>query len=153
MNKLKLVYEGQVLAKKNSKQIIINRRTGKPQIISNDKARFQEIAMENQFRTQATAAGWQFYYINHNNHRKRERAYPERFAIEITIYEQDKRRRDLDNQATAILDGLVEAQVIPDDSTEWLTSVKTTFGGIDKANPRAEIIIEKVFEDKKITVS
>lgn len=153
MNKLKLVYEGQVLAKKNNKKIIINRRTGKPQPISNDKVRLQEIAMENQFREQAIAAGWQFYYINHNNHRKRERAYPERFAIEITVYEQDKRRRDLDNQATAILDALVLAQVIPDDSTEWVTSEKTTFGGIDRINPRAEIMIEKVFEDKKITVS
>lgn len=121
MKDLKLIYKGQV----------------------QDKDR-----MESQFRAQATEAHWIFYYINHDNHKKREKAYPEKFAIEIIIYDQDKRRLNLRGRQIAILDGLVRAQVIPDDSPEWLTSVKTTFGGIDKTNPRAEILIRKVFENE-----
>lgn len=52
-------------------------------------------------------------------------------------------RHDVDNQIPKfILDGFVEAGIIPDDDDSHLTSL-TLQVGYDKNNPRTEIIIEE----------
>ena len=131
---LQLIYCGTVYSKKNSKRIITNRRTGKPQIVSNPNAKCQERIMAQLFGSQARRAKWVLY------DEKAQKG--EEFEIEINVFQPDNRKRDLDNQITAILDGLVMARVIPDDSNEYVKRIVAT-SAIDKTNPHAQIIIRR----------
>lgn len=134
---ISLEYHGVIYSKKNSKRIITNSRTGKPQIISNDNAKGQEMAMTWAFREQAVKKGWFFD--------DDPKAYEGRhYAINIFIWQKDRKRRDLDNQLTAILDGLVAAHALPDDSNKFVKMVSITNIGVDKENPRAKITITEI---------
>lgn len=123
--KLRLVYRGKVLSKKNSKRIIRNPRSGKPMLVSNKSARTNEDDMINQFGAQT---------LDQNDPIKE-------CTIRIVMWEPNWQRRDLDNQTSAILDALVGAKVIEDDHFVCVKGVCTEFGGVDKDNPRAEIEI------------
>lgn len=125
MTKIKLTYHGAVLSKKNTKQIIKNPRTGKPIIVSNKSAKANEGDMTDQFSLQTL----------------KQAAPVEKCKISIVIYEPNWQRRDLDNQTTSILDALVKAEVIKDDSIKCVVGLSIELGGIDKNNPRAEIVI------------
>ena len=62
----------------------------------------------------------------------------------FTVYFPTKRRHDVDNQVPKfILDGFVEAGLIPDDDEEHVTEI-TLRTGYDKDNPRTEILIEGI---------
>ncbi len=134
MNEITLTYQGTVTAKKNSKQIIFNRRTHRPMLISNHRAKKQEGDMALEFLLQAKDNRW---YIGRD---RENRAY----HITMKIWNKDRRRRDLDNQATAILDALTNAQVIPDDSVEYVPMLNVEYMGIDRENPRAEVKIKEI---------
>ena len=49
---------------------------------------------------------------------------------------------DLSNKAESIMDLLVDNGVIEDDNWFEVPALASTFGGVDKANPRAEVVIE-----------
>ena len=70
--------------------------------------------------------------------------------IDFTWTEKD-RRRDPDNIAgfgtKVILDALVEAGVLPDDSQRYVRKL-TNFYDVDKNNPNIRVEIEEVFEDE-----
>lgn len=125
---MRLTYQGAVLSKKNSKRIIHNPRTGKPMMVSNKAAKNNENDMISQFRAQTLGRAETI----------------EKCEVKILIYEPNRQRRDLDNQATSILDALVGAEVIKDDSFKCVASIETQFAGVDKENPRAEIMITKI---------
>ena len=122
-------YHGIVYSKKNSKQIVINKRTGKPQIISNRKA----LAMESDIATQLSAQ---------NALKTLKTPFSGDCAVYMIVYQPDKRRRDLDNQATSILDGMVAAGILADDNNEVVTELHIKNGGIDREDPRVEIEVE-----------
>lgn len=64
-------------------------------------------------------------------------------VVKLAYYFPDKRRRDSDNYAgKLILDGLVRAGIIEDDSFDNVQLVLR--GGYDKENPRTEIEVEEV---------
>lgn len=130
MNHIELTYHGAVYSKKNSKRIIVNRRMGRPQIISNQRAREMEVAMVRMFQAQAAKAKW-------------EANTGTTYEVSIFIWTKDRTRRDLDNQATSILDALVAAGVIPDDSMKYVISLQVEFMGVDKNDPRAEVTVRK----------
>lgn len=61
----------------------------------------------------------------------------------FTVYFPTHMRHDVDNQVPKfILDGFVEAGLIPDDDEEHLTEL-TLRTGYDKNNPRTEILIDE----------
>ncbi len=56
------------------------------------------------------------------------------------------RRRDPDNLRAGskfLLDSLVEAGILPNDSRKWIVALSDTFHEADKANPRIEVTIEE----------
>ena len=57
-------------------------------------------------------------------------------------------RKDPDNVSAGvkfILDGLVQAGVLPDDRRKQINSIKHEFG-VDKHNPRVEVVLTEVAE-------
>ena len=132
MGKIRLWYSGVVVSKKNSKVIRINRHTGQRFITSNAIAKQNELDMVTQFREQvAKLKGYSADVMSP-------------CSIEFRIWEPDYKRRDLDNQITSILDALVRAEVLPDDSISTLRGITVNLIGFDPENPRVEIVISKV---------
>jgi len=138
MHEITLTYHGVIYSKKNSKRIVTNWRTRKPIIVSNRNAKNQEAAMGWEFRAQARKEGWRSLGL------KRKDSAERQYKIEIKVWQKDLRRRDLDNQATAILDGLVAAGVIPDDSCDLVPKLSIQYQGVDVENPRAEVKIKEI---------
>lgn len=124
-----LRYDGVIVAKKNNKRIM-RAPNGRPWIASSQEAKAQEQLMAYEFAKQAKAQDWQA---------DDKKAY----RVAIGIVEPDKRRRDLDNQATAILDALVLAGVLPDDDNKHLNDLHIFTIGYNKADPHARVIISE----------
>ncbi len=62
-------------------------------------------------------------------------------SIEIVIYAPDKRKSDLTNKAESIMDLLVDNKIIEDDNWFEIPFITLKFGGVDRGDPRAEIVI------------
>lgn len=63
-----------------------------------------------------------------------------------TFYHKDKRKRDDDNAVAALKaarDGIVGAGLVADDSHEHWITMPAVFN-VDKANPRVELLIERI---------
>ncbi len=134
--KLYLKYYGIIYSKKNSKRIITNRRTKRPMIVSSERAKEMEDDMVKQFSAQHRATLPLTMPIS--------TAYGKPLKITIEIWQKDRTRRDLDNQATSILDALVAAEVIVDDSVNVVQELSVKMMGIDKDHPRAIVQISGV---------
>lgn len=122
---MKLTYQGVVYSKKNSKSIIKNRRTGRPMIVASKKAKDMEKNMAREFSTQ----------------RGERSAINRPSSVHMKLYRKDNIKRDLDNVATSVLDGLVRGNVIADDNYGIVKSLHIEDCGVDKNNPRVEIEI------------
>lgn len=148
--KIELVYRGVVHAKKNSKQIVKD-KSGRVRIISNATAKAGEEDMRMQFTDQLLASDIGFLkkriYQNRAIALMEAKEAGEKYAIDFVVYAPNNIRRDLDNMVTSILDALTKANIIVDDSFQFLRAFSVRFGGIDKVNPRAEISIT-VHRDK-----
>ncbi len=123
-------YYGQVTGKKNKKVIAVNQRTGRPFVRMNDAAKAQEREMVENFTYDMAYYG-----------RKPEDFEGKRFEVVIEIWNKDRRRHDLDNQVSTILDALVKAKVLPDDSQEIVYKLSPEYKGVDKEDPRALITL------------
>jgi len=69
-----------------------------------------------------------------------------RVSVTYVVYPQTRRKFDLMNVVSIhskyFLDTLVKLGKLPDDSYDYVIKESTAFGGVDKDNPRVEIIIE-----------
>lgn len=69
-------------------------------------------------------------------------------SLELHIYAATKRLFDIDNIASVhtkyFLDALTEAKKLEDDNYLFVPETHTYFKGIDKANPRVEILIKEI---------
>ena len=135
MRKIRLWYSGVVVSKKNSKVIRINRHTGQRFITSNAIAKQNEADMVAQFREQI---------LRIKGYRAGDIAP---CSIDFHIWEPDNKRRDLDNQITSILDALVRAGVLDDDSIGNVRGFTVEYRGIDASEPRVEMVINKVKQE------
>lgn len=61
--------------------------------------------------------------------------------VTITYFFKDKRRRDPSNYDKMLLDALIEANILVDDSYSVINEFKT-LGRVDSKNPRTEIEIK-----------
>lgn len=62
-----------------------------------------------------------------------------RYAVDIRLFYDTKRRYDVDNRVKPLLDAFTKAGVWQDDSQ--VDEIRVVRGAIDKANPRSEIAI------------
>jgi len=74
--------------------------------------------------------------------------YEEPVVLTYTYYAKSKRRLDVSNPCSIIdkftCDALVKAEVLEDDSSKQIKKVIYKYGGIDKENPRCELVIKKI---------
>jgi len=68
--------------------------------------------------------------------------------LTYTIYYPTKREFDIDNIGSIVgkftHDALIEAGIIEDDNYKCVAHINYVFGGIDKDNPRCEVVIEEI---------
>ena len=66
--------------------------------------------------------------------------------ITYTIYYENSRKFDIDNIGTVVSkfnsDALVEFGVLVDDNYTYITEILFRFGGIDRDNPRCDVMLE-----------
>lgn len=69
-------------------------------------------------------------------------------CISYSIFYPTKRAFDVDNIGSVISkfthDALVEYDILEDDNYNFLPKIKYEFGGVDKDNPRCEVVIEEI---------
>jgi len=116
-----LVLPGRVPSKKNSKRIVI--AGGRPRLISSEA--FTAWHEEMMLRVR----------------RYRPKKPIARAAVAITFFAENRRRFDLSNAAESVMDLLVDAEILTDDSAENVPDLRLLFGGVDPKNARVEIEI------------
>ena len=117
------------ITKKNSQQILTNRRTGKPFIApSSAYKRYEQQAM---------------WYLTP----KPKSPLAGRYRVSTVFYMPTRRRVDLTNLMEAAHDTLVAAKILADDNNTIIASVDGSRVLYDKANPRTEIFIEEMPDD------
>ncbi len=116
---------GQTPSKKNSKQIV--RVRGRPMIIASKV--FQQ------------------WHRDALESIKRPLAALERVQeVKLVIWGRDRRKWDVSNRAESVMDLLVDAGILSDDSYAVVPRLVAEYGGIDRDNPRCEVTITKVGE-------
>ena len=117
------------ITKKNSQQILINHRTGRP-----------FIAPSRQYKKYEQAAMW---YLTP----KPKAPLSGRYNIRLLFYMPTRRKVDKTNLESAIMDVLVDAKILADDNRNIVAATDGTRVYYDKENPRTEIYIEDFTED------
>lgn len=130
MTKVKFDIAGQVPSKKNNKRLLKNSRTGKMFIASSEKF--------NEWHNQAMMD------LCFRLNKDRDVFRNKQVEIELTFYNSDNRRHDLDNMTSSVLDLLVDAEFIDDDCCKAVNKVVAIFGGVDRQMPRVEVEINSV---------
>ncbi len=123
---MKIEIKGDPPSLKNSKQIFVNRRTGKPFITSSKNSKVWQASAIDQLRDQFKGLKVTEYPIN----------------IAFEFWFGSKRRKDLDNALSGCMDALVQAEVIEDDDVAHVDNISVSFGGYDKEDPRVIIYID-----------
>lgn len=131
---LMLTFYGQVKAKKNSRQISINSRTGKPFVRQSDSAKAQELLMVSAFKSDYRLAEIRREYFEN----------APAYKVEVEIWNEDKRKHDLDNQLATIMDALVKARILRGDDQQVVEEEIVRYKGVDRLDPRAEITITTI---------
>lgn len=130
MTKVKFDIAGQVPSKKNNKRLLKNARTGKMFIASSEKF--------NEWHNQAMMD------LCFRLNKDRGVFCGKQVEIELTFYNSDNRRHDLDNMTSSVLDLLVDAGFIDDDCCKVVNKVTVIFGGVDRQAPRVKVEINSV---------
>ena len=122
------------ITKKNSQQILTNKKAGRPFIMPSRKYREYEEMAE--------------WFL------KPRPSRPINCAVNIKclFYLPTRRRTDLTNLLEAVDDLLVHAKIIEDDHYGIVAAHDGSRCLYDKDNPRTEIIITKMTETKQITL-
>ena len=127
MNEIKLVIKLPPVTKKNSMQMIRNSKTQKPMLVPSK-----------QYRRYESDSGWFLKPL----------AISSPVNIRALYYMATRRKVDITNLESALLDVLVKHGVITDDNCRIVVSTDGSRVLYDKDNPRTEIYIP---ESKEVT--
>ena len=111
--------------KKNSQQIVINKKTGRPFVMQSSK-----------YKEYEKNTGWFL--------KKLPKPISEPVNVKCVFYRETRIRCDLSNLLEAAMDILVEYGILADDNFNIITGFDGSRVYIDKENPRTEITIETV---------
>jgi Holliday junction resolvase RusA-like endonuclease len=114
---------GRVPSKKNSKRIV--NAGGRPRLISSE----------------AFLAWHEDMMIRIRPYRPKTPIV--RASVAITFFAENKRRFDLSNAAESVMDLLVDAEILADDSWAVVPDLTLRFGGLDVKAPRAEVEVKQ----------
>ena len=64
------------------------------------------------------------------------------YEITTVFWFKDKRRKDLDNAQSSVLDLLQDVGIIEDDDAKLLTKITAVYGGVSKDAPRVKVEIK-----------
>lgn len=121
-----LTLPGLPVPKKNSKQIFLNRRTGKPFVTSSE--RYKAWREEMGYRIRRFRPAKPFV----------------KAKVAIRFFAENRRRFDLSNAAESVMDLLVEEGFLQDDCVENVPELVLSYAGVDREKPRAEIQINEL---------
>ncbi len=124
---MKLVVLGNTPAQKNRKKIVWRRGMKQPRLVTEQPVKDWQRRAIIQLISQLPVA-------------YKKPIQP--VSIALIVFWDDKIRRDLDNAVNSIMDALVKAEVIADDSFKYVDCIDVQYGGVDKDNPRCEIYID-----------
>lgn len=119
-----LVLPGRVPSKKNSKRIVS--AGGRPRIISSE----------------AFLAWHEEMMLRVRRHRPKTPILSA--SVTIQFFADSRRRFDLSNAAESVMDLLVDAEILADDSAFHVPALSLTLGGVEPTNPRAEVSITQL---------
>lgn len=123
-----IVISGRIPSKKNQKQIVYVR--GRPLIVESKRHReWYKAAMLEMDATKKAYDG-----VNGQLPIPCSR-------LTFTLFAPDARKGDLSNKFESVADLLVGAGVLEDDNWCVMPQVLMQYGGIDRQNPRAEVLI------------
>lgn len=125
---LEIMIPGAPITKKNSQQILINRKTGRPFVSPSPQYKKYKAHCKQ--------------YIDYDGE-----PINEPVTVKCLYYMPTRRRVDLTNLMEASHDILVDYGVLADDNNKIIISVDGSRVLYDKENPRVEITIEKSPED------
>lgn len=111
--------------KKNSQQIVINKKTGRPFVMQSSK-----------YKEYEQNCG---YFL-----KKLPKPIHEPVNVKCVFYRETRIRCDLSNLLEAAMDILVSYGILADDNFNIITGFDGSRVYIDKENPRTEITIETV---------
>lgn len=145
METIQLHFNGQILAKKNRHMVA---KIGGHSFIKPDKeARANEEDMIEQFRAQLLMTKRRSRVMQTKERRVLEaKASGETYSVEIRITEPNMLRRDLDNQASTIMDALTRSGAIADDCWQFVRRITIEAGGVSPT-PGADVKI--TIEDRR----
>lgn len=123
-NNLHFVINANPRSKKNSQEIVFNRKTGKRMVIQNKRYTDFERLCKSFIPILSKPID---YPIN----------------LQCNFFVCDARKRDIANYLEAIQDILVKYNVLLDDNYNIVSSIDGCSMHIDRDNPRVEIIISK----------
>lgn len=129
VKKMKITVTGRPITKKNSQQIIPNRRTGRSIIVPSK-----------QFKT------YQKEFLRQTQKHRLKEPIDEPITLTACYYMPTRHKVDITNLMSATHDLLQDAGIISDDSMKVVKSVDGTRVYYDKENPRVEITITKYEE-------
>lgn len=127
MKEIKIILRTPPRTKKNSSQIIFNKKTGKQMVIPSQ-----------QYKEYEQACLWQI--------RKPSVAIDFPVNVKCVYFMPTRRKVDLCNLIEATMDILVRAGVLNDDNSEIAVSHDGSRVFYDKENPRAEITITELID-------
>lgn len=120
---LKITIKGIIPSKKNSKKVIPDWRHRRVRLITDPKVQEWTKDVQNGLIGLPKISG--------------------PVKMEVVIYNSDFRKRDLDNQLCTIND-TIKGYLFDEDDGKILQDIHIRWGGVDKENPRAEIVISVI---------
>ena len=123
---MKIIFLGRIPSKKNSRTIVCRGKYP----ISLPSQKYKDWHEEQSWALKSQMKG---FGVN----------FPiKKCSVSITIYAPDKRRADLSNKCESLMDLLVDNEILEDDNWFVCNRLTLIFGGVDKENPRAEVLIK-----------
>ena len=133
---MRFVITGNPITKKNSQQILVNRKTGKPFISPSSKYKAYEKEAVRQLLLQNVRGYSEFDF-----------PIDTPVNVACAFYMETRRKVDVTNLCESIHDILCKAGIIADDNRDIVATLDGTVVMHDKNNPRVEIEITPVGED------